>query len=32
MDQKGHILDQKGLKMYEKNPENEVFGPKIPFF
>ena len=31
MDQKGHIVDQKGLKMYEK-AKNRVFGPKIPVF
>ena len=31
MDQKGHITDQKGLKMYEKR-QNGVFGPKIPAF
>ena len=29
MDQKGHIIDQKGLKMYEKNG---VFGPNKPAF
>ena len=32
MDQKGHITDQKGLKMYEKSEKNGVFGPKIPAF
>ena len=32
MDQKGHMIDQKGLKMYEKKPKNGVFGPKIPAF
>ena len=32
MDQKGHITDQKGLKMYEKRKKNGVFGPKIPAF
>ena len=29
MDQQGHKIDQKGLKMYEKG-KNRVFGPKIP--
>ena len=29
MDQKGHIRDQKGLKMYEK-AKNRVNGPKKP--
>ena len=32
MDQKGHVIDQKGLKMYEKRQKNGVFGPKIPAF
>ena len=32
MEQKGHIIDQKGLKMYEKSQKNGVFGPKIPAF
>ena len=32
MDQKGHIIDQKGLNMYEKKAKNRVFGPKIPTF
>ena len=32
MDQKGHIIDQKGLKMYEKKAKIGVFGPKIPAF
>ena len=31
MDQKGHIIDQKGLKMYEKWQKN-VFESKIPAF
>ena len=31
MDQKGHIIDQKGLNMYEKR-QNRVFQPKIPVF
>ena len=29
MDQNGHIIDQIGLKMYEKKAKNGVFGPKI---
>ena len=29
MDQKDHIIDQKGLKMYEKHG---FFGPKKPVF
>ena len=32
MDKKGHITDQKGLKMNEKKAKNGVFGPKIPAF
>ena len=32
MDQKGHIVDQKGLKMYEKGQKNTFFGPKMPVF
>ena len=32
MDQKGHMIDQKGLKMYKKKPKNWSFGPKIPAF
>ena len=32
MDQKGHIIDQKGLKMYENRQTSGVFGPKIPAF
>ena len=32
MDQKGHIIDQKGQTMYEKKAKNGVFGPKIPVF
>ena len=28
MGQKGHIIDQKGLKMHEKKAKNRVFGPK----
>ena len=31
IDQRGHIMDQKGLNMYEK-VRNRVFGPKIPAF
>ena len=31
MDQKGHEIDQKGLKMYEKG-QKRMFGPKIPVF
>ena len=30
MDQKGHKINQKGLKMYEKKAKNGVFGAKIP--
>ena len=32
MDQKGHMIDQNGLKMYEKKTKNGVFRPKIPAF
>ena len=32
MDQKGHIVDQKGLKSYEKKQKNGVFGPNISAF
>ena len=32
MDQRGNIIDQKGLKMYEKRPKNRVFGPNKPVF
>ena len=32
MDQEGHGIHQKGLKMYEKKAKNGVFGPKIPAF
>ena len=32
MEQKGHIIDQKGLKMYEKKAKHGVFGLKIPAF
>ena len=32
MGKKGHIMDQKGLKMHEKRPKNRVFKPKIPAF
>ena len=32
MDQKGHMIDQKGLKMYEKRQKNGVFGPKKTAF
>ena len=31
MGKKGHIMDQKGLKMYEK-AKNRVFGPKMKDF
>ena len=31
MDQKGHLIDQKGLKMYEKG-KKWSFRPKIPAF
>ena len=33
--QKGHIIDQKGLKMkkiMKKGKQNGVFGPRIPVF
>ena len=30
MDQKGHKIDQKALKLYEKKAKNGVFEPKIP--
>ena len=29
MDQKDHIIDQKGLQMYKKKAKNGVFEPKI---
>ena len=32
MGQKGHMMDQKGLKMHEKKAKNRVFKPKIPAF
>ena len=32
MDQKGHMIDQKGLEIYKKAKKNGVFGPKIPAF
>ena len=32
MGQKGHIIDQKGLKMHEKKTKNLVFGPTKPAF
>ena len=32
MGQKGHIMDQKGLKMHEKKAKNRGFGPKKPAF
>ena len=32
MDQKGHKIDQKGLKMYEIRQKKGVFGPEIPAF
>ena len=32
MDQQGNIIDQKGLKMYEKGKKNRVSGPKMPCF
>ena len=32
MGQKGHKIDQKGLKMYEEKTKNGVCGPKIPAF
>ena len=35
MGQKGHIIDQKGLKMkkcMKKGKQNGVFGPRIPVF
>ena len=32
MDQIDLIIDQKGLKMYEKRHKNGVFGPKVPAF
>ena len=32
MDQKGHIMIPKGLKIYGKGQKNRVFGPKIPVF
>ena len=32
MDQIGHIIDQKGLKMYGKKQRNGGFGPKVPVF
>ena len=32
MDQKGHLIDQKRLKMHEKKTKNGVSGPKIPAF
>ena len=31
MDQEGHIIDQKGLKMYEKKQEMEVLDLKYLF-
>ena len=31
MDHKGHLIDQKGLRMYEKR-QNGVFGPKKSAF
>ena len=30
MDQKGHIIDRKALKMYEKKAKIAVLGLKIP--
>ena len=32
MDQKDHIIDQKGQKMYENRQKNRVFGLKKPCF
>ena len=32
MDQKGHIMDQKGLQIFGKMAKNRVFGLKIPVF
>ena len=32
MDEKGYVIDQKGLKMYEKKAKDRIFGPKIPAF
>ena len=32
MDQKDHIIDQKGQKMYENRQKNRVFGLKKPAF
>ena len=32
MGQKGHIMDQKGLKMHEKKAKNRVFGHKKTCF
>ena len=32
MDERGHIMDQKGLKMHEKKAKNRVFRPKTPVF
>ena len=31
MDQKGHIMDQKGLKMYEKRQKIELLDLKIKY-
>ena len=32
MDQQGHIIDQKGPKMYEKRQKMEFFDPKYLLF
>ena len=32
MDQKGHKVDQKGLKTYDNRQKIRVFGPKKPAF
>ena len=32
MGQKGHIMVQKGLKVYKKKAKNRVFGPKKKVF